>query len=274
MGPREAVTKGDQCSSPQWMREPGKRGRERHREAALEHRVAELEAELRARDDFLAIAAHELRNPMTPIAGRIELLLKLARREPDRIPVAIINGLERLQHLVDAYVRRATTFLDVSRINSQSLQLNLTSVDLSSLVRNSAIAMSPTAVSAGSPVFLAVQDGLIGILDETAVEQIVENVLSNAVRYGAGHPIHVSLVNDLGTARLAIRDQGIGISQAEQVSIFGRFQRAAGNNTQGGFGVGLWITKQLVLAMGGEIDVISEVGVGSTFTVSLPLKES
>src|SRR5947199_10781622 len=99
--------------------------RRRHdREIARETRVAELEAELRARDDFLAIAAHELRNPMTPIAGRVELLLNLAHREPDRIPVEMINGLERLQYLVDAYIRRATTFLDISRISSQSLQLS------------------------------------------------------------------------------------------------------------------------------------------------------
>src|SRR3954467_7443440 len=143
--PRKAVSDGDQGSSPQRMKETGKRGRERCRETALEHRVAELEAELRARDDFLAIAAHELRNPMTPIAGRVELLLNLARREPHRIPVDMINGLERLQYLVDAYIRRATTFLDVSRINSQKLQLTLTEVDLSSLIRNSVVAMGPIA---------------------------------------------------------------------------------------------------------------------------------
>src|SRR3954452_19543903 len=107
------------------MKETGKRGRERCRETALEHRVAELEAEIRARDDFLAIAAHELRNPMTPIAGRVELLLKLARRASDRVPPEILSGLERSEFLVDAYVRRATTFLDISRISSRNLQLTL-----------------------------------------------------------------------------------------------------------------------------------------------------
>jgi signal transduction histidine kinase len=272
--PRKAVSEGGQCSSRQWMHETGKPGGERCRETALEHRVAELETELRTRDDFLAIAAHELRNPMTPIAGRVELLLNLARRESDRIPVDMVSGLERLQYLVDAYVRRATTFLDVARINSQKLQLTLTEVNLSSLVRNSVLAMSPVAESAGCSVSLDVQDAVTGTLDQTAVEQIIENILSNAVRYGAGHPIDVSLVRILGTARLSIRDQGIGISEAEQARIFGRFQRAMGNNTAGGFGVGLWITKQLVLAMGGDISVRSAVGVGSTFTVSLPLEGS
>lgn len=264
----------DQWSLRQRKQDTPKGERECCRETALERRVAELEVELRARDDFLAIAAHELRNPMTPIAGRVELLLNLARQEADRIPLDMINGLQRLQYLVDAYVRRATTFLDVSRISSQNLQLNFASVDLSCLVRNSVLAMSPVAESAGCPVSLDVQETVIGTLDQTAVEQIVENLLSNAIRYGAGHPIDVEMASDLNTACLRIRDRGIGISDADQARIFEQFQRATGNNTAGGFGVGLWITKQLVLAMGGDISVISEVGIGSTFTVSLPLKGS
>lgn len=272
--PPKPVSEGDQCSLPQWVQETGKPGREWCRETALEQRVAELEVELRARDDFLAIAAHELRNPMTPIAGRVELLLNLARQEAARIPVDMINGLERLQYLVDAYVRRATTFLDISRISSQNLQLDFANVNISSLVRNSVLAVSPVAESAGCPVSLDLQEAVTGTLDQTAVEQIVENLLSNAIRYGAGHPIDVELASDLSTACLRIRDHGIGISDADQVRIFERFQRATGNNTAGGFGVGLWITKQLVLAMGGDISVISEVGIGSTFTVSLPLKGS
>jgi signal transduction histidine kinase len=249
--------------------------RRRHnREIAPETRVAELEAEIRARDDFLAIAAHELRNPMTPIAGRVELLLKLARRASDRIPEEILSGLERLEYLVDAYIRRATTFLDISRISSHSLQLTLAQVDLSSVVRETVTSMSPAADRAGCRISLAVEEHVVGILDRTAVEQIVENILSNALRYGAGQPVDVSLARDGNTARLTIGDHGIGISHADQGRIYERFERAAGNNTDGGFGVGLWITRQLVLAMGGEISVASEIGAGSSFTVSLPLKGS
>jgi signal transduction histidine kinase len=249
--------------------------RRRHnREIAPETRVAELEAEIRARDDFLAIAAHELRNPMTPIAGRVELLLKLARRASDRIPEEILSGLERLEYLVDAYIRRATTFLDISRISSHSLQLTLAQVDLTSVVRETVTSMSPAADRAGCRISLAVEEHVVGILDRTAVEQIVENILSNALRYGAGQPVDVSLARDGNTARLTIGDHGIGISHADQGRIYERFERAAGNNTDGGFGVGLWITRQLVLAMGGEISVASEIGAGSSFTVSLPLKGS
>src|ERR1051325_2735561 len=242
--------------------------RQRGREIDPEARIAELETEIRARDDFLAIAAHELRNPMTPIAGRVGLLLKLARRAADRVPPEIVSGLERLEHLVDAYVRRATTFLDISRISSHNLQLTLSPVNLSSVVRETVTSMCPAADSAGCRISLAVQEYVVGIFDRTAVEQIVENILSNAIRYGAGQPVHVTLAGEAELARLSIADHGIGISQADQARIFERFQRAAGNNTDGGFGVGLWITRQLVLAMGGEISVRSEIGSGSTFTVS------
>jgi signal transduction histidine kinase len=132
--------------------------------------------------------------------------------------------------------------------------------------------MVPAAENAGCRISLAIQQSVTASLDRTAVEQIVENILSNAIRYGAGQPIAVTLSSKAGTAQLAVRDQGIGISEADQARIFDQFQRAKANNTAGGFGVGLWITRQLVSAMGGDISVTSKLGSGSTFIVSLPLK--
>src|SRR3954453_3481176 len=119
--------------------------RRTHSETALTSRLAELEAEIRARDEFLAVAAHELRNPMTPIAAWVELLSNLSRREDSHIPPEILRGLERLEYLVDAYIRRATTLLDVARISSQNLQLSYSKVDLSLQVRNSVAAITPAA---------------------------------------------------------------------------------------------------------------------------------
>jgi two-component system, OmpR family, sensor kinase len=247
--------------------------RKTHCETALANRLVELEAEIRARDEFLAVAAHELRNPMTPIAAWVELLSNLSRREGSRIPLEILRGLERLEYLVDAYIRRATTLLDVARINSQNIQLSFAEVDLSSTVRNSVAAITPAAHSAGSSISLDIEENLVGALDQTMVEQIIENLLSNAVRYGAGEPIDVTLVRSVNAARLSIRDHGIGIAERDQVRIFEKFQRAASSRSDGGFGVGLWITRQLVLAMRGDISVTSELGLGSTFTVVLPLKQ-
>jgi signal transduction histidine kinase len=240
-------------------------------EELLEARVAELEAELRARDDFLAIAAHELRNPMTPIRGRIELLLASARRAPEAVPKGIVQGLERLERLVDAYIRRATVLLDVARINADNLALQSAEVDLSALVRRAAMSMLPAAERAGCRFRLKLQEGVVGRCDETALEQILENLLSNAVRYGSGRPIEVALSSDGEKARLAVRDEGIGIPASDQTQIFERFRRLNRASTNGGFGVGLWITRQLVEAMQGEIVVSSNPGAGSTFAVTLPL---
>jgi len=242
-----------------------------NQEQLLEARIAELEAELQVRDDFLAIAAHELRNPMTPIRGRVELLLASVRRMPEAVPKGIVQGLERLERLVDSYLRRATVLLDVSRINSDNISLQPAEVDFSALVRQAATSMMPAADRAGSRVRLKLQEGVVAHCDETAVEQILENLLSNAIRYGCGQPIEVVFSSDGEKARLSVRDQGIGISDQDQAQIFERFRQLKRHSTSGGFGVGLWVTRQLVRAMRGEIVVSSTPGAGSTFTVTLPL---
>ena len=207
------------------------------REAALEKELIEAKAQLRARDEFLAIAAHELRNPMTPIAAWVELLITQARRQSSHIPREILNGLERLEYLVNAYLRRATTLLDVSRISTGNLQLTPTEIDLSSLVQETVSAMIPAAETAGCALHFAVQDGVSGSFDRTALEQVIENIVSNAIRYGAGRPISIAFTADGNTVWLAVSDQGIGISEADQVRIFEQFQRVAGGNLLAGLGL-------------------------------------
>jgi two-component system OmpR family sensor kinase len=242
------------------------------REAALTARVAELEAELRARDDFLAIAAHELRNPMTPISARLELLLARARHMSGGVPAGLVHGLELLEGLVNAYLRRATTLLEVARASSGKLNLQTAEVDLSALIRQVTANMLPLAESAGCEVRITVEDGVSALCDPMAIEQIVENLLSNAIRFGPGRPVEVALASDGELARLSVRDEGVGISDCEQALIFERFRRSRRVKPNGGFGVGLWVTRQLVRAMRGEISVSSRQGAGSAFTVRLPLR--
>jgi two-component system OmpR family sensor kinase len=244
----------------------------RVREAALASRVAELEAELHARDDFLAIAAHELRNPMTPISARLELLLARARDMSGGVPAGLVHGLELLEGLVNAYLRRATTLLEVARLSSGKLNLQTAEVDLSALVRQVTTTMLPLAKSAGCQVRISVEDRVSMLCDPTAVEQILENLLSNAIRFGPGGPVEVSLGSDGEAARLSVRDEGIGISDCDQALIFERFHRSRRAKPTGGFGIGLWVTRQLVRAMRGEIHVSSSPGAGSAFTVRLPLR--
>jgi arsenical-resistance protein len=117
----------------------------------------------------------------------------------------------------------------------------------------------------------SIEDNVSGLLDELAVEQIADNLLSNAVKYGAGEPIEVSLFRNGTAARLTVRDHGIGISEEDQTRIFGPFERAVTRREHGGFGIGLWVVRQLVDAMRGEVHVASRPAQGSTFAVTLPL---
>jgi two-component system OmpR family sensor kinase len=244
------------------------------REAGLTARVAELEAELRARDDFLAIAAHELRNPMTPISARLELLLLKARHMSEEVPAELVQGLEHLDRLVSAYLRRATALLEVARLSSGKLNLQTAEVDLSALIRQVTMNMAPLAECADCRIRITVEDGVSARCDSMAIEQILENLLSNAVRFGAGQPVDVAFASDGEVAQLSVRDRGVGISDREQALIFERFRRSVRAKPNGGFGVGLWITRELVRAMRGEISVSSNPGAGSTFTVTLPLTPS
>ena len=239
--------------------------------AVLRQQVAELRLAVRARDDFIAIAAHELRNPMTPILMVAELALTVAHKAGHACPPRITTLLERLHVDVHDYVRRTTKLLDVSRIEAGNLRLEPSDTDLSTLVLSLAQRYEVAADRARSPVELGIQDGITGVWDRLAVEQVVENLLSNAFKFGAGKPVTVRLRSHGGTAWLDVQDQGIGMEPDHQERIFGRFEQIVAQHRGGGFGVGLWVANRLVLAMGGGIAVSSSPGEGSTFTVMLPL---
>lgn len=233
--------------------------------------IEELREAVRARDEFVAIAAHELRNPMTPILLQVESLLATVDRghcEPELLKPRI----ERLERAVRAFVRRATSLLDVSRMLAGNLQIEPSRVDLSGVLGEVLERLAPAAEVACCRIERALQEGVVGVWDRLALEQIAENLLSNALKFGAGRPVAVAVRADDGMARLIVRDQGIGISGADRGRIFERFERAVVRREHGGgFGVGLWLVCQLVRAMDGRIDLESVPGQGASFTVSLPL---
>jgi signal transduction histidine kinase len=239
--------------------------------ADLRRLVAELRAAVRARDEFIAIAAHELRNPMTPILMQVEALRALAQRQNGS--ERVVAGLERLERLVLAYIRRATTLLDVSRITAGKLRLVPAPVDLSALVRRVAGTFALAAERAGCRLDLDVEDGVRGVWDPLAVEQVFDNLLSNAIKFGAGKPIAVRLVAGAAVARLIVRDHGPGIAPEDRARLFERFEQTVNGREQGGFGVGLWLVGQLLAAMSGTIEVESQQGEGAAFTVHLPRRD-
>lgn len=245
--------------------------RRRIRELTEENaRLAQMVA---ARDTFLAVAAHELLNPMTPIVGRLSLLRRAAARGT-LDPARLDEGLAQLDGLMALFVKRAKTLLDVSRITTGKLRLDLARVDLCEVARGVAVTFAAAAEQAGATIELELPPHGVAVMgDRLSIEEILDNLVSNAIKYGGGKPIHVSATADpaSGTARLSVRDGGPGIPAENQARIFERFERVvARDDHTAGFGVGLWIVKQLTQAMAGTIEVIS-TGEGSTFRITLPI---
>ena len=233
--------------------------------------IEQLRQAVRARDDFIAIAAHEMRNPMTSLLGVVDLALATARVDTS-CPPRITLLLERMCGIVQDYIQRATRLLDVSRIESGNLRLHPTVTDFSIIVLS--IAQRYASTKRGrSHLELNVADDVCGIWDRLAVEQVAENLLSNALKFGLGRPVTVRLrPDDVGRmAQLEVQDRGVGMSQDQQACIFGRFEQVVTQHRGSGFGIGLWVSNQLVVAMGGRIAVTSSLGEGSTFIVTIPL---
>lgn len=230
--------------------------------------VDELRRTIAARDDFIAVVAHELRNPMTPIAGQVDLLIALAEREG--ASPAMLAGLKRLEFAVGHYIRRASVLLDVSRVSADNLRLEPSTFDMAELVGQAVGNYRLLAERAGSSLQCQAMSPVVGRWDRLSSEQVLDNLISNAIRYGAGKPISIGLDQEPGGIVLTVSDQGVGIAADAQARIFERFGQAGGGRTNGGFGVGLWLVRRLVEAQGGRIEVQSEPARGATFTVRLP----
>nr|WP_233278130.1 ATP-binding protein [Myxococcus stipitatus] len=232
----------------------------------------EAQEAIRLRDEFLSIASHELKTPLTPLSLKLQALARELERHPDTIPYSVVKGyVDTGARQVKKLAELVGDLLDVSRIAAGRLALELEDVDLGALIREVASRYEPHAARAGSTLQVeGGEGGLVGRWDRLRLEQVVTNLIDNAVKYGAGKPILLSLEQAPSRARLRVRDQGIGIAPEHLPRLFGRFERAVSERHYGGLGLGLYITRTLVEAMGGRVRVESEQGRGSTFTVDLP----
>jgi two-component system, OmpR family, sensor kinase len=249
----------------------------REHNARLIAEVARLTEAVEARDAFLVVAAHELRNPMTPIIGRIQILARAARR-PDFEIERLVQSLDQLEWLITRYLKRANVLLDVSRITSGKLALERLPVDVCEVAREVMENFLPMTQHAGSDLTLDLPGQPVVVSgDRLGIEEILDNLVSNAIKYGADKPIllRLGLDEEQHCAVIRISDSGPGISADDQARIFERFERAVqpGEHLRG-FGVGLWIVRQLCQGMEGSVRVDSTPGEGSTFSVALPPQSS
>lgn len=232
-------------------------------------RLAQAEAALRARDDFLAVAAHELRSPLHALGLRIAALERLAARSGQ---APLQRELQRTRRSVDRYVRRAVTLLDLSRLHAGLLQPAPAQVRAADVVRAVVDDYAEEAQFHGAGLHAEAQEDVVGWWDPHMIEQVLANLVSNAIKYGQGTPVSVS-VRAYGNAQACfeVSDRGPGIDEADRSRIFEKFERVVSRDAAG-FGLGLWIIGRMVAAHHGSIDVANRSGGGAQFRVLLPLQ--
>lgn len=245
----------------------------RHR-LELQAAQEELQRAVTMRDDFSSMVSHELRNPLNSVYLQAQLRRKMLEAPTPVSREAMLRLLDRDEHQIRSMIRLLDDMLDVSRVRTGRLAMVRESFDLAELARRAVEAINEHASVAGSAVSavsVEAPDALPVEGDAFRIEQVITNLLTNALRYGLGRPVSVQVRRHEGQACVAVRDHGIGIAPADQERIFEQFERAQGAQQVPGLGLGLFITRQIVQAHDGRIELRSQPGEGSEFILHLPL---
>jgi PAS domain S-box-containing protein len=229
--------------------------------------LAHAQEAVRLRDEFLSLASHELKTPLTVLQLQLDALR-------DRISTDDRTTLAKLERSHRAGVRLAElveALLDVSRIATGRFALRFEQGDAADIVAIAVDRLHEAAAVAGCTLSITT-DPAIGIWDRSRLDQIVTNLVSNAIRYAAGSPISVSVACREGEAVIAVRDRGPGLPEGQLARVFERFQRAASMRHYGGLGLGLYVVRQLTEAHGGSVTAENPAGGGACFIVRLPVR--
>ena len=239
----------------------------------LQSTQLELEQAVRMRDDFMSIVAHEVRTPLNGLILETQLRkMHLARDNAAAFTLDKRHAMvDRDERQIKSLIRLIEDMLDVSRIRTGKLSIRPTHFDLAALARGLVQNFAPQIEAAEASVSLDAEHPVMGDWDEFRIEQVISNLLTNALRYGAKSPISLKVYSENGEARVEVRDSGIGISEENQQRIFQQFERVSANHVAAGLGLGLFISEQIVAAHGGTITVESRIGEGALFRVCLPL---
>ncbi|AZZ76151.1 MULTISPECIES: hybrid sensor histidine kinase/response regulator [Pseudomonas] len=242
----------------------------------LQSTQLELEQAVRMRDDFMSIVAHEVRTPLNGLILETQLRkMHLARDNAAAFTLDKMHAMvDRDERQIKSLIRLIEDMLDVSRIRTGKLSIRPSRFDLVQLVSNLLQNFAQQIEAAETEVSFTAPAPVEGNWDEFRIEQVVTNLLTNALRYGGRSPIQVRVYREGDEARVEVQDRGIGISQENQKRIFQQFERVSAKTVVAGLGLGLFISEQIVAAHGGSIVVESEINEGAQFRVCLPIQEN
>ena len=237
----------------------------------LQAAKADLQRAVSMRDDFMSMIAHELRNPLNSVYMQTQLRrgILAGPKAPD--PAAMLKMVERDERQIRSMVRLLDDMLDVSRARTGRLAMLPAAFDLATSTREVVDAIQEQASHAGVSITLAAPEGVPVVGDEFRIEQVITNLLTNALRYGRGKPVAVVVGAREHEAFVSVRDQGMGVAPADQERIFEQFERVEGSSQVPGLGLGLYIARQIAQAHQGRLEVRSTLGEGAEFILSLPL---
>ncbi|MGY1890588.1 Sensor histidine kinase RcsC [Pseudomonas fluorescens] len=242
----------------------------------LQSTQLELEQAVRMRDDFMSIVAHEVRTPLNGLILETQLRkMHLARDNAAAFTLDKMHAMvDRDERQIKSLIRLIEDMLDVSRIRTGKLSIRPSRFDLVQLVSNLLQNFAQQIEAAETTVSFEAEHPVEGCWDEFRIEQVISNLLTNALRYGGRSPIQVRVYRQGNQARVEVQDHGIGISEENQKRIFQQFERVSAKTVVAGLGLGLFISEQIVTAHGGSIVVESQINEGALFRVCLPVEEN
>lgn len=224
-----------------------------------------------SRDEFLSIASHELKTPITSLKLQIQMTKRKIATQDSIQLVSLLKSLAVQEKQVKRLSELVEELLSVTRIQSGKFDYTFEEVDLGQLLTNILDRFCDEFKAANCEISFDASESITVCADPFRLEQVVVNLLTNAIKYAPGKPIAVQTSTQDGFAKIIVKDSGSGISSEKLDKIFDRYERAVPNSEVNGLGLGLYIVKEIVGQHQGRVYVESELNSGSTFTVEIPL---
>jgi PAS domain S-box-containing protein len=230
---------------------------------------------LKARDEFLSMASHDLRSPLNSLRLQLQAVRKDMQQDAGKpcCPKKLAARVESMERQTDRMLHMMDALLDISQMTAGRLELKRQKLDLVKLVNDAVATLDEELRQSGVEIRLHAEGPVEGTWDRLRLEQVIDNLLSNAVKYGNRQPVELTVATDGHMAKFVVRDQGVGIAPEDQGRLFDRFERVRFDQDVAGYGVGLWIVRRVVEAHGGSVTVESRLGEGASFIVQLPIRD-